>query len=90
MTEFGASQRRTLPLLRSISYHMNKTSGQLSVRTSIDVLVALQRLSFPDQVLIERVCNDLVAQLTPQIKPSQIGVLLTTLGQLRYRHEGNS
>ena len=84
----GMSSRRTRPILRAIAYHLNKSTEPLSVRASTDVLVALQRLNFRDQVLIERVCNDLISQLTPAIKPSQVGVLLTTLGQLKFRHEG--
>lgn len=88
LSAVGMCSRRTLPVLRALAYHLNKSNEPLSVRASTDVLVALQRLNFRDQVLIERICNDLVAQLTPTVKPSQVGVLLTTLGQLKYRHEG--
>ncbi|XP_057376094.1 FAST kinase domain-containing protein 4-like [Daphnia carinata] len=84
----GATQRRSTPLLRALSYHLNKRSEKLSVRLAADILFALHRLSFHDHLLMERICNDLVTQLTPEVKSSTIGSLLTSLGQLKYRHEG--
>lgn len=84
----GATQRRSTPLLRATSYHLNKKSGKLSVRVGTDLLFALNRLSFHDQLLMERICNDLVTQLTQEVKSSMVGSVLTSLGQLKYRHEG--
>ncbi|KAI9554627.1 hypothetical protein GHT06_019900 [Daphnia sinensis] len=78
----GATQRRSTPLLRALSYHLNKHSDKLSVRLAADILFALHRLSFHDHLLMERICNDLVAQLTPEVKSSTIGSLLTSLGCL--------
>ena len=75
-------------MLRALSYHLNKSSDKFSVRLSSDILFALHRLSLHDQVLMERICGDVVTQLNPEIKSSLIGSLLTSLGQLKYRHEG--
>lgn len=88
MGVLSATQRRSTPLLRALSYHLNKNSEKLPVRTASDVLFALQRLNLHDQLLMERICNDLMTQLTPEIKSSIIGSIFTSLGQLKYRHEG--
>lgn len=88
MTALSTTQRRSTPLLRALSYHLNKSSEKFSVRMASDILFALHRLNFHDQLLMERICNDLVTQLTPEVKSSTIGSLFTSLGQLKYRHEG--
>jgi hypothetical protein len=75
-------------LLRALSYHLNKSSDKFSIHLSSDILFALHRLSFHDQVLIERICDDVVTQLNSEVKSSLVGSLLTSLGQLKYRHEG--
>lgn len=67
---------------------MNKSPDPLPIRMASDILFALNRLSFHDQALIERICNDLVSQLTPEVKSPLVGSILTSLGQLKYRHEG--
>ena len=88
LTVLGATQRRSTPLLRALSYHLNKSSDKFSIHLSTDILFALHRLSFHDQVLIERICDDVVTQLNSEVKSSLVGSLLTSLGQLKYRHEG--
>ncbi|XP_046651669.1 FAST kinase domain-containing protein 4-like [Daphnia pulicaria] len=88
LTVLGATQRRSTPLLRALSYHLNKSSDKFSIHLSSDILFALHRLSFHDQVLIERICDDVVTQLNSEVKSSLVGSLLTSLGQLKYRHEG--
>lgn len=74
--------------MRALSYHLNKNSAVIPVRTAADILFALHRLSFHDQVLMERICNDVVTQLTPDLKSTIIGSLLTSFGHLKFRHEG--
>jgi len=83
----ASHQRRSTPLLRSLSYHLTKTKEVLPCRLSIDVLYALSRLSFYDQPLIDRLCNDLIPQLTSEMKSSSMRSLFNALGQLKYRHE---
>jgi len=84
----ASSQKRSIPLLRSLSYHLSKGSEPLPIQISIDVLYALGRLSFRDQSLIDRICNDAIPQLTPQVKSSLVRKLFNTVGHLKYRHEG--
>lgn len=86
----ASSQRRSIPLLRALSYHLSKGSEPLSIQLSVDVLYALSRLSFRDQSLIDRICSDVIPQLTPQVKTSLIRKLFNTVGHLKYRHEGNT
>jgi len=38
--------------------------------------------------LIDRICSDVIPQLTPQVKTSLIRKLFNTVGHLKYRHEG--
>ena len=85
----ASSQRRSIPLLRAISYHLCKGSEPLSLQLSVDVLYALSRLSFRDQSLIDRICSDVIPQLTPQVKTSFVRKIFNTVGHLKYRHEGN-
>jgi hypothetical protein len=88
LINLGNNKRRPTPLLQALCYHMNRTNETLSVRKSVDVLYALSQLSFADHSLLERLCNDLANQPVKKLTPGNISSVSSSLGQLKYRHEG--
>ena len=75
--------------MRALSYHINKSAESLSILDCSNILFALNRLSFHDQALAERTCNDLVPLLNgTEIKPFTLNAIITSLGMLKHRHEG--
>lgn len=88
MVALSANRRRPTPLLRSLSFHLIRNKEPLAFRLACDTLYAINRLSFHDQLLVEHLCNDLAPQVSRAGTASTVAALCTSLGQLKYRHEG--
>ncbi|XP_037077203.1 uncharacterized protein LOC119098393 [Pollicipes pollicipes] len=74
-----------LPILKH-SFHAARQHEPASVRDCVRTLFALQKLSFPDQVLLEKVGRDLVTQTPAVEEASLLGSALTAAGMLHWRH----
>lgn len=80
-------KRRSIPLLRALSFNISRTNAVLDVKQGADILYALCCLNFPDEVLLEKVCFDLADSVPKCQKSSVIGSISTSLGLLKYREE---
>lgn len=52
------------------------------------MLYAMATLNFPDDLLLEKTCDDLRECVAGNQKPAVIGSILTSLGLLRYKNTG--
>ncbi|XP_013137674.1 PREDICTED: protein TBRG4 isoform X2 [Papilio polytes] len=88
MKALHSKGRRSTPLLRALSHNITNQSEQLDLKKSADLLFAMASLNFPDPVLMDRICNDVISNLkSNQDKPAVVTSIMVSLGLLRYRHE---
>lgn len=81
----GTIKRRATPVIRGLSFHMAKQGEKLIPKQLANVLFAMNTLSFPDPVLLEKVANDFVPQVADIDKPKLIGNVLFCMGHMRWR-----
>jgi len=84
--QLGNSKRRASPVLRALAFHIAKHSDTLNPRQLANLLYAMNTLSFPDQVLLDRIANDLISQVGEIERPAIVGNIFTCMGQLRWRN----
>lgn len=89
MSSLALKKRRSLSLLRSLSYNITKNSDQLNLKQSADVLYSMAILNFPDENLLNKVSADVLTMLNSNSKGSAvIGSILTSAGLLKYKNSG--
>ncbi|XP_050678006.1 FAST kinase domain-containing protein 4 [Leptidea sinapis] len=80
--------RRSTPLLRALSYNISKQPDNIDLKRSADLLFSMAALNFPDPVLLDRICSDVISNLPSNTdKPAVVNSIMVSLGLLRYRHE---
>ncbi|KAK8735770.1 hypothetical protein OTU49_005307 [Cherax quadricarinatus] len=82
----GKIKRRASPVLRALSFHMAKQEEKLTAKQLCNVLFAMNSLSFPDVVLLEKVANDLIPQVANIDNPNIVSSILFCMGQMRWRY----
>ncbi|XP_042866477.1 FAST kinase domain-containing protein 4-like isoform X2 [Penaeus japonicus] len=82
----ATAKRRVTPVLRSLAFHMARQSDRLPPKQLSNVLYAMNSLSFPDPVLLEKIANDFVSQANSIDRPAVVGGILTCMGQMRWRN----
>ncbi|XP_045535218.1 FAST kinase domain-containing protein 4 isoform X1 [Papilio machaon] len=88
MKALHSKGRRSTPLLRALSHNITNQSVQLDLKKSADLLFAMASLNFPDPVLMDRICNDVISNLkSNEDKPAVVTSIMVSLGLMRYRHE---
>uniref|UniRef100_A0A182X0B3 RAP domain-containing protein n=1 Tax=Anopheles quadriannulatus TaxID=34691 RepID=A0A182X0B3_ANOQN len=86
MSSLAAKKKRSIPLLRSLSFNIASSPGQLNLKECGDLLYAMACLNFRDVVLTGRICADVDRELAKNTdKMAPIVSVLTSLGMLRYR-----
>lgn len=85
LSSLAYKRRRSLPLLRALAFGIGSSSDKLDVKQSADILYAQACLNFPDEVLLEKVCSDLVETIPLCQKSAVIGSICTSIGLLRYK-----
>ncbi|XP_049870508.1 FAST kinase domain-containing protein 4 isoform X2 [Pectinophora gossypiella] len=80
--------RRSTPLLRALSHNITKQPEIIDLKKSADLLFCMSSLNFPDPLLLDRICNDVIESLpSNQDRPAVVNSVLISLGLLKYRHE---
>ncbi|XP_022834426.1 protein TBRG4 [Spodoptera litura] len=80
--------RRSTPLLRALSHNITNQAEIIDLKKSADLLYAMAALNFPDPVLLDRICNDVIECLpSNEDKSAVVNSITTSLGLLKYRHE---
>lgn len=90
MSSLAQKQRRSTPLLRSLAFNMARQTEKLNVKSCADLLYAMAMLNFPDDVLLQKTCENLCECVASNQKPAVIGSILTSLGLLRYKNAGKN
>lgn len=86
MSSLSIKKKRSIPLLRSLSFNIASNPGHLNLKECGDLLYAMACLNYRDVVLTGRICADLDRELTKNTdKIAPIVSVLTSLGMLRYR-----
>lgn len=87
LKDLGSKKRRSVPLLRSLSYHLARGKDELDLKTIADCLFALKELSFKDVDFLEALSQSALKNMD---QPSDkmrtlLRSILISLGQIRYR-----
>lgn len=85
LSSLAMKKRRSVPLLRSLSFNISQNNNKLDVKQGADILYALATLNYPDELLLEKVSEELNACIPVCKKTSVIGSISTSLGILRYK-----
>ncbi|XP_046435074.1 FAST kinase domain-containing protein 4 isoform X1 [Neodiprion virginianus] len=86
LTTLAHKRRRSLPILRSLSYHISRSTEKMNVKECADILFSLAVLNFPDEVLMEKVSSELIIRIPENNGTAVIGSVVTSLGFLRYKN----
>ncbi|XP_047026052.1 FAST kinase domain-containing protein 4 [Helicoverpa zea] len=80
--------RRSTPLLRALSHNITNQTEVIDLKKSADLLYAMASLNFPDPVLLDRICDDVITCLpSNEEKSAVVNSITVSLGLLKYRHE---
>ncbi|XP_047997178.1 FAST kinase domain-containing protein 4 [Leguminivora glycinivorella] len=80
--------RRSTPLLRALSYNITRQADTIDLKKSADLLYSMATLNFPDPLLMDRICKDVIECLpSNKDKPAVVNSIIVSLGLLKYRHE---
>lgn len=80
--------RRSTPLLRALSYNITRQADTIDLKKSADLLFSMATLNFPDPLLLDRICKDVIDCLPAnKDKPAVVNSIIVSLGLLKYRHE---
>ncbi|GJQ84445.1 hypothetical protein Trydic_g15661 [Trypoxylus dichotomus] len=86
MSTLTQKKRRSMILLRALSFNITKNTTTLDLKQCSDVLYAMAVLNFPDVNLLERVCSDACKGISDNLqKSSVLGSILTSVGLLKYK-----
>ncbi|XP_022113387.2 FAST kinase domain-containing protein 4 isoform X1 [Pieris rapae] len=88
MKALQQKSRRSTPLLRALSYNITKQPDNIDLKKSADLLFSMASLNFPDPVLLDRICSEVIKNLPSNTEKSAVvHSILVSLGLLKYRHE---
>ncbi|CAB3226971.1 unnamed protein product [Arctia plantaginis] len=80
--------RRSTPLLRALSHSITSQAEVIDLKKSADLLFAMASLNFPDSILLDRICNDVMECLPAnKDKPAVVTSIAISIGLMKYRHE---
>lgn len=86
LKNLALKKRRSIPLLRSLTFNMSSKEEHLDIKQCGDVLYSLATLNYPDPLSIKKICVDIQEAIkAPMRKSSAIGSVLTSLALLKYR-----
>merc|ERR1719411_360954 len=86
LSQLGRKKRRNVPLLKAISFYICKHKNMLDIKQISDCLYSFNKLSFKDKISVESLCSELVNKVAEVESAPVLRSLLTSLGQLKYRH----
>ncbi|XP_063216644.1 FAST kinase domain-containing protein 4 [Bacillus rossius redtenbacheri] len=86
MSTLAQKRRRSTPLLRSLAFNIGRQDERLDAKQCADLLYAAAVLSFPDDVLMEKVCADLCESAPANTRSAVVRSVATSLGLMRYKH----
>ncbi|XP_021962538.1 FAST kinase domain-containing protein 4 [Folsomia candida] len=83
----AGQKRRPTPLLRTLAFHFAKCVDSSSAKDLIELIYALNELTFADPVLMENILSNLCPEVPTIQNPALISSLVTSIGQIRYKHK---
>ncbi|XP_057339049.1 FAST kinase domain-containing protein 4 [Microplitis mediator] len=86
-TGLTAKGSREKPLLRALASHIGNNHKELNIKQSADVLYGMAKLNFPDDVLLKKICREIIKSVDQVSNSPIIGSIITSLGMLRYRND---
>lgn len=78
---------REKPLLDSLAIHLSTKTDKLDIKQNADILYGMAKLNYPNEALLEKICNELVVLVKKVTKSPVIGSIITSLGMLKYRND---
>lgn len=86
MSTLAFKRRRSLMLLRSLSFNITRSNGALDIKQCADLLYSVALLNFFDENLLQRITYDISSCLEKNTtKSAVVGSILTSLGLLKYK-----
>lgn len=84
--QLARRRRRTVPLLKSLSFYICKHKSSLDVKQISDCLFAFTQLSYKDKDTAEKLCNEMVGKVAEVEATPVLRSVLRSLGQMKYLH----
>jgi len=84
--QLARRRRRTVPLLKSLSFYIWKHKSSLDVKQISDCLFAFTQLSYKDKDTAEKLCNEMVGKVAEVEATPVLRSVLRSLGQMKYLH----
>lgn len=89
MSTLAQKKRRSMILLRALSFNLTRSSELLDIKQCGDILYSMAVLNFADDNLLRRVCIDVYKGINENLRKSSVlGSILTSLGILKYKDNG--
>lgn len=89
MATLTQRKRRSMILLRALSFNITRSTTALDLKQCGDLLYGMAVLNFPDENLVQRVCIDACKGIGGDLQKSAVlGSILTSLGLLKYKDNG--
>ncbi|CAI9605428.1 unnamed protein product [Staurois parvus] len=86
ITALAAWNRRTLPVLWALSFHLTQYSGELSPPVILDLAFAFAKLNYFHMEVLQKMATDLMPRLTT-MKQSNIALMMRSFTHLRYSNQ---
>ncbi|CAI9605426.1 unnamed protein product, partial [Staurois parvus] len=86
ITALAAWNRRTLPVLRALSFHLTKYSTELSPSVILDLAFAFAKLNYFHMEVLQKMATDLMPRLTT-MKQTDIALMMRSFTHLRYSNQ---
>lgn len=86
ISALAAENRRTLPVLRALSFHLIQFKGELSPPVILDLAFAFAKLNFCQPQVLQKMAADIMPKLQ-EINPSDIALIVRSIAYLKYSNQ---
>ncbi|KAL7305667.1 hypothetical protein TKK_0001925 [Trichogramma kaykai] len=87
LSTLASKGKRNTPVLQTLAFSIATSQEPLNIKQLGDILYSMAVLNFYDEMLIKKVCINLLQEVPTSTNTAVVGSIFTSLGMLRYRDE---